>query len=148
MNEHVYGLGERFTPFIKNGQSVEIWNRDGGTSSDQAYKNIPFYITDRGYGVLVNHTGKVSYEVASEKVERVQFCVEGESLEYCVIGGSSMEDVVGSYNRLTGMPALPPAWSFGLWLTTSFTTDYDEKTAMHFIDGMAERNIPPAGISF
>lgn len=142
VNEHVYGLGERFTPFIKNGQSVEIWNRDGGTSSDQAYKNIPFYITDRGYGVLVNHMGKVSYEVASEKVERVQFCVEGESLEYCVIGGSSMEEVVGSYNRLTGMPALPPAWSFGLWLTTSFTTDYDEKTVMHFIDGMAERNIP------
>jgi hypothetical protein len=39
-------------------------------------------------------------------------------------------------------PALPPAWSFGLWLTTSFTTDYDEGTVSGFIDGMAERNLP------
>lgn len=142
VNEHVYGLGERFTPFIKNGQSVEIWNRDGGTSSEQAYKNIPFYVTDKGYGVLVNHAGKISFEVASEKVERVQFCAEGESLEYCVIGGKNMAEVIGHYTKLTGTPALPPAWSFGLWLTTSFTTDYDEETVMHFVEGMEKRNIP------
>ena len=43
---------------------------------------------------------------------------------------------------MTGKPALPPAWSFGLWLTTSFTINYDEKTTSSFIDGMAERNIP------
>ena len=142
VGENVYGLGERFTPFVKNGQSVEIWNRDGGTSSEQAYKNIPFYVTDKGYGVLVNDAGRVCYEVASEKVERVQFCVPGESLEYCVIGAGCMRDAVKRYNLLTGVPALPPAWSFGLWLTTSFTTDYDEKTVTHFIDGMATRDIP------
>ena len=42
VGENVYGLGERFTSFIKNGQTVDIWNADGGTSSEQAYKNIPF----------------------------------------------------------------------------------------------------------
>lgn len=142
VGENVYGLGERFTPFVKNGQSVEIWNRDGGTSSEQSYKNIPFYITDRGYGVLVNDSGKAAFEVASEKVERVQFSVPGERLEYCVIGAGSMKGVIQRYNQLTGVPALPPSWSFGLWLTTSFTTDYDEKTVTYFIDGMAERDIP------
>jgi alpha-D-xyloside xylohydrolase len=53
VGEHVYGLGERFTPFVKNGQVVDVWNEDGGTASEQAYKNIPFYLTDRGYGVFV-----------------------------------------------------------------------------------------------
>ena len=48
VGELVYGLGERFTAFTSNGQSVEIWNRDGGTSSEQAYKNIPFFLTNRG----------------------------------------------------------------------------------------------------
>ncbi len=48
VGECVYGLGERFGPLVKNGQSVDIWNQDGGTSSEQAYKNIPFYLTNRG----------------------------------------------------------------------------------------------------
>ncbi len=55
VGESIYGLGERFTPFVKNGQVVDIWNEDGGTSSEQAYKNIPFYMSNRGYGVFVNH---------------------------------------------------------------------------------------------
>ena len=80
----VYGLGERFTAFTRNGQSVEIWNRDGGTSTDQAYKNIPFFITNRGWGVLVNQPEKVSFEVGSEFVSKVGFSVQGESLEYLI----------------------------------------------------------------
>lgn len=60
VGETVYGLGERFTALVRNGQTVETWNRDGGTSTEQAYKNIPFYMTNRGYGVLVNHPQCVS----------------------------------------------------------------------------------------
>ena len=142
VGECVYGLGERFTPFVKNGQVVDLWNEDGGTSSEQAYKNVPFYITNRGYGVFVNHSEKVSYEVASEKVERVQFSVPGEELDYMLIYGPSPKEVLERYTSLTGRPALPPAWSFGLWLTTSFTTDYDERTVTGFIQGMADRDIP------
>ncbi|UJF32460.1 alpha-xylosidase [Paenibacillus hexagrammi] len=142
VGESVYGLGERFTPFVKNGQSVDIWNRDGGTNSEQSYKNIPFYITNKGYGVFVNHPEQVSFEVASEKVSKVQFSVEGEYLDYYLIGGANLKEVLGNYTTLTGKPALPPAWTFGLWLTTSFTTNYDESTVTGFIDGMAERDLP------
>jgi len=138
----VYGLGERFSPFVKNGQSVDIWNEDGGTSTTQAYKNIPFFLTNRGWGVLVNDPGRVGFEVASEKVSKVQFAVTGEALEYYLIDGPTPKAVLERYTRLTGRPALPPAWSFGLWLTTSFTTDYDEGTVNSFIDGMLQRDIP------
>ena len=142
VGECVYGLGERFTAFVKNGQVVDMWNQDGGTSSEQAYKNIPFYLTNRGYGVFVNHPEQVSFEVASEKVERVQFSVPGEALEYFIIYGPTPKQILECYTALTGRPALPPAWSFGLWLSTSFTTDYDEKTVTSFIDGMVVRDIP------
>ena len=142
VGECVYGLGERFTAFVKNGQVVDLWNEDGGTSSEQAYKNIPFYLTNRGYGVFVNHPERVSYEIASEKVERVQFSVPGERLEYFLIYGPTPKEVLERYTLLTGRPALPPAWSFGLWLTTSFTTDYDEATVTSFIDGMTGRDLP------
>lgn len=142
VGEYVYGMGERFTPFVKNGQIVEMWNEDGGTASEIAYKNIPFYLTNKGYGVLVSNPGDVSYEVASEKVERIQFSLEGERLDYYVINGGTPKGTIKKYTDLTGKPSLPPAWSFGLWLTTSFTTDYDEDTTSGFIDGMAKRDIP------
>jgi len=142
VGEQVYGLGERFTAFVKNGQVVDTWNRDGGTSSEQAYKNVPFYLTNGGYGVFVNHPEQVSFEVASEKVSRVQFSVAGQELEYLVIFGPTPKEVLAKYTALTGRPALPPAWSFGLWLTTSFTTSYDEATVTSFIQGMADRDLP------
>jgi alpha-D-xyloside xylohydrolase len=142
VGEYVYGLGERFTPFTKNGQTVDIWQEDGGTSSEQAYKNVPFYLSSRGYGVFVNHPGRVSFEVGSESVGQVQFSVEDQSLEYFVVAGPTPADVLRRWTALSGRPALPPAWSFGLWLTTSFTTLYDEATVTSFVDGMAERGIP------
>lgn len=142
VGECVYGLGERFTAFVKNGQVVENENKDGGTGSNQAYKSIPFYLTNRGYGVLVNETGRVSFEVASERVSRVQFSLPGEKLEYFLIHGPTPKDVLRRLTELTGRPALPPAWSFGLWLSTSFTTDYDEKTCTRFIEGMKTRRLP------
>ncbi len=142
VGECVYGLGERFTAFVKNGQVVESWNRDGGTSSEQAYKNVPFYLTNRGYGVFVNQPELVSFEVASEDVSSVQFSVAGQSLEYFVIYGPTPKEVLERYTALTGRPALPPPWSYGLWLTTSFTTSYDEETVTGFIQGMADRKLP------
>lgn len=142
IGEKVYGLGERFTPFVKNGQVVDMWNEDGGTCSEISYKNIPFYMTNKGYGVLVNSSGKVSYEICSEVVTRVQFSVPGEKIDFMVIGGGDGKTVLQNYTALTGRPALPPAWTFGLWLSTSFTTSYDEKTVNSFVDGMAERKIP------
>ncbi len=142
VGETVYGLGERFTPFVKNGQTVDIWNEDGGTSSEQAYKNIPFYVTNRGYGVFVNHPELVSFEIGSETVSKAQFSVPGEQLEYYLIGGDTLKDVLGNYTSLTGKPALPPAWSYGLWLSTSFTTNYDEATVTSFVKGMESRDLP------
>ena len=140
--ERVYGLGEQFTSFTKNGQVVEMWNEDGGTSSQVAYKSVPFYMTNEGYGIFVDHATPVSFEVASEKVEYVGFSVPGEELRYHFIYGPTPKEVLVRYTDMTGKPALPPAWSFGLWLTTSFTTKYDEETTSSFIDGMAERDIP------
>lgn len=143
VQELVYGLGERFTPFVKNGQIVDMWMADGGTSSEQAYKNIPFYVSNLGYGVFVDDLGEISFEIGSEKVERVQFSNAGERLSYYIIAGSgSPLTAVERYCQLTGLPALPPAWSFGLWLSTSFTTSYDEETISKFIEGMFDREIP------
>ncbi len=142
VGELIYGLGERFGAFAKNGQSIDIWNEDGGTSTDQSYKNIPFYVSNKGYGVFVNHPEKVSFEVATEAVTKVEFSVPGESLDYFIINGPTMKEVLTRYTDITGKPSLPAPWTFGLWLSTSFTTNYDEATVNSFVDGMIDRGIP------
>ena len=142
VGELIYGLGERFTALVKNGQSVSIWNEDGGTSTYQSYKNIPFYLSNKGYGVFVNHSEKVDFEVATEQVTKVEFSVEGGYLDYYLFNGPTMKEVLSRYTDLTGKPALPAPWTFGLWLSTSFTTNYDEETVMSFVNGMLDRGIP------
>ncbi|KAK7461359.1 hypothetical protein VKT23_008537 [Stygiomarasmius scandens] len=146
--ELVYGFGEQFGAFVKNGQVMRVWNQDGGTSSDQAYKCVPFYITNRNYGVFINHPGEVEVEVGSEKVSRVGMSVSstpgtgaggGAGLEYFIIHGETPLEILERYTRLTGRPALLPAWTFGLWLSTSFLTSYDSKTVSGFLQGMEER---------
>ncbi|MBQ6039758.1 MAG: alpha-xylosidase [Oscillospiraceae bacterium] len=142
VGEYIYGFGETFTPFVKNGQTVEIWNADGGTCTAQSYKSVPFYLSSRGYGVLIAHTGCVSCEVGSDTVSKISMTVPGESLTYYVIGGSDCAGVLRNYTALSGRPALVPARSFGLWLSTSFTTDYDENSVRQMLSGMQQRGIP------
>jgi len=142
VGETVYGLGEHFGPLVKNGQSLDIWNDDGGTDSELAYKNVPFYITSQGYGVLVNHPGRVSYEIASHNTQRTQFSVEGHSLDYYIFGGPTMKDALDQYTALSGRPAQLPEWSFGLWLSTSFTTNYNEQDILANIERMEQLGIP------
>ncbi|HEY5981583.1 MAG TPA: alpha-xylosidase [Microlunatus sp.] len=142
VGEHLFGLGERFGAFVKNGQSIDSWNADGGTATDQAYKNVPFYLSDRGYGVFVAHPERISFEVGTEVVSRTQFSVAGERLTYFVIHGPTPAEILRKYTALTGRPAAVPDWSYGLWLSTSFTTSYDEATVTSFVDGMAERELP------
>lgn len=142
VGDKVYGLGERFSNFVKNGQSIDIWNEDGGSGTWQAYKNIPFYITSAGYGVFINTPGKVSLEIESQRNFRVGISVPGEELEYFIIYGGSPKAILEKYTALTGRAPMVPAWSYGLWLSTSFTTNYDEKTVTGMLDGMKQRDIP------
>ena len=107
-----------------------------------AYKSIPFYLTNKNYGVLVDQLDHVSYEVQSDKMTKVQMSVPGEKLRIYVIVGSSPKDVLTRYTEFTGRAPLPPDWSYGLWLSTSFLTSYDEKTVTSYLDRMRDIDIP------
>lgn len=142
VGETVHGLGERFGAFNKVGQSVSLWNADGGTSSDQAYKNVSFWLSSRGYGVFIDTLDHVELEIGSERSCRVQTSVKGQRLKWYLIHGPSPKEVLYKYTILTGRAGRVPSWSFGLWLSTSFTTSYDEKTVSSFLEGMKSRDIP------
>lgn len=118
VGEQVYGLGERFGALNKVGQAVSLWNADGGTSSDQAYKNIPFWLSNRGYGIFIDAPERVELEIGSERCCRVQTSVEGQRLKWFIIYGPSPKEVLDKYTILTGRPAKVPSWSFGKFLVS------------------------------
>ena len=120
-NESIYGLGEHFTAFDKTGQTVSMRNYDTlGCRDETAYKNIPFYISNYGYGLYVHNHGIFDFHVGSESTATLSAHVPGNSLEYYLFINSSMKKILSSFMKLTGPAALPPKWSFGLWYSTGF----------------------------
>lgn len=142
VGESIHGLGERFGAWNKIGQNIEVWNEDGGTSSEQAYKNVSFWLSSRGYGVFIDTPDKIDMEIGSERCSRLQTTVEGQRLKWYLIYGPTPKEVLTKYSILTGKATRVPAWSYGLWLSTSFTTSYDEKTVHHFVEKMSKFKIP------
>lgn len=142
VGEYIYGFGEHFTPLVKNGQCLDIWNRDGSSNCEQGYKCIPFYLSSRSYGVLVNTPGHVDFEVGVESVRHVQFDVQDEKIDYIVLGASEPKMVLSRYTEMIGRTPLLPAWSFGLWLSTSWYPEVSKKTVLDAIDGMKANGIP------
>jgi len=118
-DEAIYGLGERFGRLNKRGQRLFMWNSDTTmTSSDRSYKSIPFYLSTRGYGLFVNSSTKMVFEIGSEYCyNALSFEVWQNYLEYIVFYGPSFKDILFMYTELTGRPPLPPLWSFGLWMS-------------------------------
>lgn len=116
-DEAIYGFGEKFTPLDKRGQAILLWNSDATlTGGDRSYKCIPFYASTRNYGVFVNFGGKIVFEVGSGySSTSLSFEAWSPKLEYIVILGSSLKEVISTYMGITGRPRLPPLWSFGFW---------------------------------
>ncbi len=141
-DECIYGLGERYGQLVKNGQSINIWNEDGGTDTDRGYKNIPFYLSSKSYGLFINSTDKVEYEVGTEEVNSIRITLPGNEIEYFIIHDPDPKEILKKYTKITGRTALIPEWAFGLWLTSSFTTTYNEEVLLDIINKMENHQIP------
>jgi len=128
-DEHIYGLGERFTEFDKRGQRIEMKNTDTlGCRDATAYKNIPFYISSYGYGLFLNSHMITVFDVGWRSTSSISINAPQSSLEYYILTGDSMKDILSRYIKLTGPAALPPDWSFGLWYSTGFKGNSREST--------------------
>ena len=128
-DEAFYGFGEQFMDFNKRGLRTEIWNVDpANTMCTRSYKNIPFFISSKGYGVLVNTSRKTVFEMGSHSSGAYTVSAEGDRLDYYIFLGDTPQEIVGGYYKLTGMPAMVPKWSLGMWFSCIQT--YNSSQAM------------------
>ncbi|MBT8226404.1 MAG: alpha-xylosidase [Dactylosporangium sp.] len=127
-DEHFVGFGEKFTGLDKRGQRAQIWNFDAfGSESDRSYKNVPFYCSSKGYGVVVNSGAPVEFDVCQSTHSCVQILVPDDLIDYYVMAGPTPADVLDRYNRLTCRPLLPPKWAFGSWISSGFLVDTQDQ---------------------
>ncbi len=114
-DECIYGLGEQFLKLNKVGQTIDLVMMEAlGVTTPRSYKNVPFYVSSRGYGVFFNHSSLMTYWVGSMSAADVQVAAEDDFLDYYVITGD-IKQVLAGYTDLTGKGSLPPKWSFGYW---------------------------------
>ncbi|HLU27749.1 MAG TPA: TIM-barrel domain-containing protein, partial [Glycomyces sp.] len=141
-DEAFAGFGERFAPLNARGQRPLMWNFDAfGSESIRAYKNVPFYMSDRGYGILVNSGAPVEFDMAQQTHAAVEILVPDDVLEYFVIAGPGPAQILDRYDGLTSRPVLPPKWAFGTWISSGFFVDSHERV-MGRAEKIRERGIP------
>ncbi len=141
-DEHVFGLGEKFTRLDKTGQRLVFWNVDAlGSTSERSHKNIPFLWTTRGYGFFIASGGRATWEIGTQSTQSWTLRLEDDVLRAYVIYGPEPRRILDRYTALTGRPPVPPKWSFGLWLSSGGT--YRDQDAMEkLLDGIESEALP------
>ena len=125
-DECFVGTGERFRKMDLSGQTFQLKNQDGqGVNNRRCYKNIPFYMSSRMYGCFFHTSDYCKLSLADHSTRSVQFLNDYATLDVFLIGGTTPEEILRSYRMLTGFPAMPPLWSFGIWMSrmTYFSAD-------------------------
>lgn len=127
-DERFVGFGEKFTRLDKRGQRPLMWNFDSfGAESERSHKSVPFYLSNRGYGVVVDSGLPVEFDVCQSTHSCVQILVPDDLIDYYVIAGPTPAQVLERYNRLTCRPSAPPKWAFGTWISSGFYADSQEQ---------------------
>jgi len=117
-DERIFGLGEKFTEFEKRGQHVESWvTQPHGTDTTHSYKNVPFFLSSKGYGFLADTYRKVDFDIGSESTVSNEVAVHDDNFQFVFFYGPSFKDIIENYTALSGRPGSIPKWSLGIWMS-------------------------------
>ncbi len=118
--EHIFGFGDKTGLLDRRGQSFVNWNTDAWgfqSSSDPIYKSIPFFISSGGaggaYGVFLDNSWRSWFDFGHRDADVAAFGASAGPVDYYLIAGPAIPDVVRRYAALTGRAPLPPRWVLG-----------------------------------
>ena len=117
-DEEFYGFGEKFTDFGKRGQTIHCWQTDAlSTNTEQSYKNHPYFMSSRGYAVLLNTYTRSKFEMGSFSNVAYNMSVDDKVLDYVVWMGEDYKALLQSYLAKLGEIPMIPKWAFGFWMS-------------------------------
>jgi alpha-D-xyloside xylohydrolase len=144
--EKIFGCGESFTKLDKVGQKVNLFTTDPqGPETDQMYKPVPFFMSNRGYGVFMHTSAPVTCDFGTTTINVTKLFMGDESLDLFVFIGEP-KDVLNEYTDIVGKAQMPPLWSFGTWM--SRITYFSEEEGYDVARNLRKNKIPSDVIHF
>lgn len=115
--EKIFGCGESVTKLDKRGQKVNLFVTDPqGPETDQMYKPVPFFMSNRGYGMFMHTSAPVTCDFGNTYVGANKLFMGDEALDLFIFIGEP-KDILNEYTEIVGKPSMPPLWSFGTWMS-------------------------------
>jgi alpha-D-xyloside xylohydrolase len=141
-DEHLFGLGEKFTPLDKKGQRITGWNVDAlGSTTERSHKNIPFLWSSRGYGLFIDSGSRITWDLGFSSCQSYTVLLDAPVLDAYLIHGDHPAEILLRYAELTGHAPVPPRWSFGLWVSSGGT--YRDRGSMEaLVEGLKQHDVP------
>jgi alpha-glucosidase (family GH31 glycosyl hydrolase) len=163
--EQIFGFGLNFKTINQRGRILQLHvDHYGGTDNGRTHAPVPFYVSDRGYGVFINSSRYITVYAgtsvrketqeagsvrdrntdkkwtASPYSDAVEILVPAEGVEIYVFAGPSPLEAVRRFNLYSGGGCLPPRWGLGFTqrVPTLYTSAQVENEAQLF----AEKGFP------
>ena len=145
-SERIYGCGESFTSLNKVGQKVHLSVTDPqGPETDGQYKPVPFFFSNRGYGIFMHTSAPVTCDFGASYIGADRLFMADEQMDFFVFFGEP-KDILYEYTEITGKSPLPPLWSFGTWM--SRITYFSQQEGLEIARQLRAHRIPCDVIHF
>ena len=144
--EHIYGCGESFTKLDKVGQKVHLFVTDPqGPESDGQYKPVPFFFSNRGYGIFMHTAAPVTCDFGASYIGATRLFMADETMDFFVFLGEP-KDILNEYTEITGKSPMLPLWTFGTWM--SRITYFSQEEGLDIAQKLRQHRIPSDVIHF
>ena len=101
-DEHLFGLGEKFTALDKSGQRIVSWTVDAfGSTTERSHKNIPFLWSTKGFGLLIDSGARISWEIGTVSSQSCAIAIDAPAFAAYVFRGRTPAELLATYCELT-----------------------------------------------
>ena len=146
-DEHFYGFGEKFDALDQAGKRVDVLTFDNpGTKGDRSYKVAPWFVSTRGYGLHLDSSAEVTFDLRAGAADRFVVLNRFPTLAVNLVYGPMLVDVLSRYTGYAGRPAVPPPWYFGPWISSDVWPSGGE--VRYAVTQFAQRTIPASAFVF
>ncbi|GJM64389.1 TIM-barrel domain-containing protein [Persicobacter diffluens] len=115
--EAFYGMGQKTIGVNRIGHAFSTTNNHQGGYS-KAYENlqvnIPYVYTDQNFGIFIDNSYTGYFDLCKADSAAWHYESNGGQMVFYFTTGQDLQALQNQYFQLTGFPALPPRWVFGL----------------------------------